>query len=41
MPFAAAKNLDEGMCLETFLTLKVERALIYLVGAWRPTVYII
>jgi hypothetical protein len=41
MMFAAVTHLVEGLSLETLLTLKVEKSLICLVRARRPTVSII
>jgi hypothetical protein len=41
MLFAAITHLVEGLSLETFLTLKVEKSLICFAGICRPTVSII
>jgi hypothetical protein len=38
MLFAAVTHLDEGLSLETLLTLKVEKPLIFVVGTWRQTI---
>jgi hypothetical protein len=40
MVCAALTHLDEGLSLETLLTLKVENTLIRLLGSWRRTVSI-
>jgi hypothetical protein len=39
--FAAATHIAEGLNLDTLLTLKVEKSLIFLVGIRRPTLSII
>jgi hypothetical protein len=41
MLFAAITHLVEGLSLETFLTLKVEKSLICFAGIYNPTVSII
>jgi hypothetical protein len=41
MLFAAITHLVEGLSLETFLTLKVEKSLIFFAGIYKPTVSII
>jgi hypothetical protein len=40
MPFAAVVHLDEGLSLDTLLTLEVETSLICLLGTRRPIVSI-
>jgi hypothetical protein len=41
MLFAAITHLVEGLSLETFLTLKVDKSLIFFAGICKPTVSII
>jgi hypothetical protein len=41
MLFAAITHLVEGLSLETFFTLKVEKSLICFAGIYRPTLSII
>jgi hypothetical protein len=41
MLFAAITHLVEGLSLETFFTLKVEKSLICFIGICKPTVSII
>jgi hypothetical protein len=41
MLFAPGTYLVEGLSIETLLTLKMEKSLIYLRGTWKTTISII